>query len=113
MSPIISETIRESKDGVRMKLSIQEENLNHTSTFSTQKEDRFTTDEMFLEELFDLADDPGEKVGLLPSPKADSFRLELRAYLDEAKAFRSAHGVGSPVVLGEEVVGRLRKPGYV
>jgi hypothetical protein len=71
--------------------------------------------EIRREELFDLARDPGEENDLAgQTPLAlDSFRRELRAYIDETRRLGASTQPGDGVTLDEETRERLRSLGYI
>jgi arylsulfatase A-like enzyme len=110
---IISETIWQSSDRDHLKVAIRTGDLKYIATFSTEGDDRFAVAEMLLEELFDLATDPKEKHNRIKSQEAEGFRRSLQNYLERARAFRADLQEGSPVVMEEETIERLRKLGYI
>ncbi len=108
----ISETVWSSPDNRRMKVALRSDDLKYIATFATG-DDNLTIEEMVKEELYNLVSDPGEKRSLDDADHLESFRRELRSYLEEAGAYLARSRKGKAVELDDEVAERLRSLGYI
>jgi choline-sulfatase len=112
----ISEVIipDETSSDVKMKFALRTRETKYIAALGSSDGVTADPDELQKEELYYLADDPGEQSNLaeqLPR-ETEMFRQELFAYLDRAKQF-GARGKGEPVELDDELGERLRALGYV
>jgi hypothetical protein len=88
--------------------------MKYIATLTGRANDDLAVDSVTEEELYDLRRDPAERQNLASqiSQNLQSFRRQLRGYLDEARRFRVGRQ-RDPVVLDDAVRERLRSLGYV
>jgi arylsulfatase A-like enzyme len=108
----VSETVWSSPDNTLMKVVLRTDDLKYIATFAAG-DDNVTIEKMIKEELYSLVSDPGELRSLDEADHLESFRRQLRSYLEEAGAHLARSRKGDAVVMDDEVAERLRSLGYI
>jgi arylsulfatase A-like enzyme len=114
VSPI-TEITWEGREGSgrAMKVAVRRGPLKYVATFKGEKGARDFVSERMKEELYDLAQDPGETKDILGGTDAGAFRSRVRAFLEEVRSRRGAGEAADAIVLDEETRDRLRALGYL
>ena len=110
---LLSEVTWRSPSGSFMKVALRTAEMKYVATLRAPSLDELDAEDVTLEELYDLENDPGERDNLLPEQgtRAASFRRDLRRFLDDAQAARSLQS-GDEVELDEETLRKLEAIGY-
>ena len=98
-------------EGSGTLVSLRRGALKYIAAFSGRKP--LTLEEMLREELYDLRQDPQEKVSLDDADRLSEFRAELERYLSAARAFRASGLESEAVELDETTREHLRALGYL
>jgi arylsulfatase len=101
----------ESK-GAAMKVAVREGPLKYVATFQGQVSDPEFVSRLVREELYDRSLDPGEMKDLTGQRDVESFRSDVRRFLEEVRA-RRASDSSRAIVLDEKMRERLRALGYL
>lgn len=113
---VMTEITWEANDtrGPFVKLAVTETELKYIATFAGDLDDDEFVSRLVKEELYDLAEDPGEQVNLLPdeADRIGKLRHQVRDYLDVVRASRERGG-GERIVVDDELAEKLRALGYV
>ena len=111
---LVSENAWRSPVGWARKISIRTEKLKYIVTLSSPPGVEPSEDHLQHEELYDLVEDPDERVNLLVESDFDvePFRRELANYLNEARSMRASRQSES-IVEDETTLERLKALGYI
>jgi len=110
---IISEVIWASSTFTSKKVAFRAGRYKYVASYTGAPPDAASVDEMQLQEVYDLVDDPDERHNLVDSEYMDDFEARLHRYLEASRGFRESQQGQQSFAIDEELEERLRALGYL